>query len=269
MQLYNYFNICLIAQLATTSSAGSTPAPTISSAPSVSSAPSAMPSVIPAVDLGTASNYVILAKSGISTVPFSPITGNIAVYPIGSAAMTGFVETSTDGTAATSDQVSGSLYGSDYLDPTPGLLIAAVQDMETAYTDAAGRPNPDAARMNVKGGSLSGDTLYPGVYTFGVGVSIVDDIFFCGGPDDVFIIQMAKDLNIASNKKVILDCGAKADNIIWQVAEAVTVGTGAHMEGNILGLTGVTFNTGSSLNGRIYAQTAVALQKATITQPIL
>jgi hypothetical protein len=260
MQLYNYFNICLIAQLATTS-AGSTTAPSISSAPSVSNMPS---SALRPVDLGTAGNYVILAKSGISTVPDSTITGDIAVSPITSTAMTGFSETNADGTAATSDQVSGNLYGADYLEPIPTDLTAAVSDMETAYTDAAGRPNPDAARINLNGGILSGDTLYPGVYTFGTTVEIKEDIFFCGNHKDVFIIQVTNQLNIASNKKVILDCGAKAENIFWQVAEAVTIGTGAHMEGSILGFTSVSLNTGSSLNGGIYSQTAVSLQVATV-----
>ena len=226
-------------------------------------------SALSAVILGTAGDYVILAKAGISTVPDSFITGDIAVSPIGGAAMTGFLETSTDGTASTSNQVvDGFLYGADYLDPTPGLLEEAVADMETAYTDAAGRPNSDAARINLKGGSLSGDTMTPGVYTFSVAVSIVDDITFCGSHKDVFIIQIAQSLYVASDKNVILACGAKAENIFWQVTEAVTVGTGAHMEGNILGFTSVSFNTGSSLNGGIYAQTAVALQKATITQPV-
>ena len=220
---------------------------------------------------------MILAKSGISTVPDSVIKGDIAVSPITGNAMTGFSEVSTDGTAATSDQVTGFLYGADYLAPTPSELTTAVSNMETAYTDAAGRPNSDAARINLKGGSLSGDTLKPGVYTFGVEVNIIGDIYFRGGSDDVFIIQITNPLNVAPHVKVILECDtalsevldncAKAENIFWQVAEAVTVGTGAHMEGNILGFTGVSFNTGSSLNGGIYAQTAVTLQKATITQP--
>jgi len=82
----------------------------------------------------------------------------------------------------------------------------------------------------------------------------------------VFIIQISKPLNVAPDVKVILAGGAKAENIFWQVAEAVTIGEGAHMEGNILGFTSVSFNTGSSLNGGIYAQTAVTLQVATITK---
>jgi hypothetical protein len=39
------------------------------------------------------------------------------------------------------------------------------------------------------------------------------------------------------------------------------------MEGTILTATAATFVTGSTLNGRIYAQTAVALQMATISCP--
>ena len=221
---------------------------------------------------------MILAKAGISTVPASVITGDIAVSPITGTAMTGFSEVSTDGTAATSDQVDGFLYGADYLAPTPSELTTAVSDMETAYTDAASRSNSDATRINVDNGELDGETepFTPGIYTFGVKVDIVGDITFRGGSDDVFIIQITKEFDVASGVKVILECDtlsvlndcAKAENIFWQVAEAVTVGTGAHMEGNILGMTGVSFNTGSSLNGGIYAQTAVTLQKATITQKL-
>jgi hypothetical protein len=108
--------------------------------------------------------------------------------------------------------------------------------------------------------------LYPGVYTFGTTVEIKEDIFFCGNHKDVFIIQVTNQLNIAPDKKVILNCGAKAENIFWQVAEAVTIGTGAHMEGSILGFTSVSLNTGSSLNGGIYSQTAVSLQVATVAK---
>jgi hypothetical protein len=40
------------------------------------------------VELLSAEDYVILAKSGISTVPDSVITGDIAVSPIAAEAMT-------------------------------------------------------------------------------------------------------------------------------------------------------------------------------------
>ena len=67
-----------------------------------------------AVELGTAGNYAILTKAGISTVPTSIITGNIAVSPIAATAMTGFSLTSTDnGKASTSDQVTGRAYAAN------------------------------------------------------------------------------------------------------------------------------------------------------------
>ena len=42
------------------------------------------------VNLLTAAGYAILAKSGISSVPQSSITGNIGLSPAGSTFITGF-----------------------------------------------------------------------------------------------------------------------------------------------------------------------------------
>jgi hypothetical protein len=57
-----------------------------------------------------------------------------------------------------------------------------------------------------------------------------------------------------------------AKNIVWQVAESVEVGAGAHVEGVFLVKTFVAFGTGASL---ILAQTAATLDQATITQPTI
>ncbi|TVQ70530.1 MAG: DUF3494 domain-containing protein [Balneolaceae bacterium] len=43
---------------------------------------------------------------------------------------------------ATSSQITGKAFASDMADPTPIRLTTAVGDMETAFTDAAGRPEP-------------------------------------------------------------------------------------------------------------------------------
>jgi hypothetical protein len=226
-----------------------------------------------AVDLGTAENYAILTKAGISTVPTSKITGDIAVSPIAAGAITGFsllADASTEFSTAT--QVVGNAFAANYGAPTPARLTTAVSDMETAYADAAGRPNADAARINFGAGLLGGAfgganaKLTPGVYTFGTDVLIGAAIFFDAGgdADAVFIIQMTGDLVQAANVRVELWDGAKAENIFWQVAKTVSVGAGSHMEGILLVKTGVTFLTGSSLDGRILAQAACVLQSATI-----
>jgi hypothetical protein len=72
---------------------------------------------------------------------------------------------------------------------------------------------------------------------------------------------------MTANFRVLLENCAAAEDIFWQVAGYFEVGAASHMEGIILTKTAATFITGSTLNGRIFAQTAVALQKAVITGP--
>jgi hypothetical protein len=232
----------------------------------------------PAVNLLTAANYAILSQAGISTVPQSVITGNIAVSPIAATGMTGFgLIMDLGGAYSTASQVVGQAFGADYGVPTPALLTSAVGDMGAAYLNAAGRLNSDGARINMGGGLLGGAfggitaPLTPGIYTFGSGVSILDTIYFEGtglapgqGDTDVFIIQMSGNLIQAADIDVILVNGALSKNIFWQIAGYVAIGAGAHLEGIILCKTAVTFVTRSSLNGCVYAQTLVALQMATI-----
>jgi subtilisin family serine protease len=224
-----------------------------------------------AVQLNTAGDYVILAKSGIDTVPQSPITGNIGVSPIASTAITGFgLALDSEGQFSTASQITGKAYAASYGGVTTAALTVAVGDMETAYTDAAGRPNTDAARINLKGGAIGGLTLTPGVYTFQMGISIGPgtDVTFDarGNINAVFIMQTTGVLSQAANTKVILVGGAQAKNIFWQVAGNAAIDADASMQGILLVKTDVLFVTGSSLNGRILAQTAVNLQMATITE---
>jgi hypothetical protein len=222
---------------------------------------------ISSVHLEEAGEYAILSKSGISTVPSSMITGNIAVSPIAATAMTGFsLILDSGGQFSLSTQLEGQAYSASYGAPISAALTTAVGAMEAAYTDAASRLNDDAARINLLGGILSGATLTPGVYTFGTNVLLAGDVTFSGSATDVFIIQMTGNLVQATNKSIILSNGALAENIFWQVAGFVQVGAGAHMEGIILAKTKVDFLTGASLNGRVLTQTACNLQSTTITE---
>jgi hypothetical protein len=225
------------------------------------------------VDLGTAKNYAILTKAGITTVPSSVITGDIGVSPITDAAMTGFsftIDSDSFGQFATSTQIvaPGKAFAENYGADVKLALATAVSNMETAYTNAAGRTAGTGDKLNYLGGNLEDVTLTPGVYTFGTNVNLNGDIYFRGNADDIFIIQITSALIQAAGKNVILAGGAQAKNIFWQVAGAVTVGAGAHMEGTILAATSVTFVTGSSINGRVLAQTNCALQSATINSAV-
>lgn len=217
------------------------------------------------VNLGTAGDYVILAKSGISTVPTSAVTGNLAVSPAAASYVTGFSLTS-DATNAfsTSPQVTGKVYAADYASPTPSKLTTAVGDMELAFTSASGRA-PDFTELGT--GNIGGMTLSPGVYKWGTAVLIPTDLTLTGSATDVWIFQIAQDLTLASGTDITLAGGALPKNVFWQVSGQVDLGTTAHLEGVILGQTSITLRTGASVNGRLLAQTAVTLDGSTVVQP--
>jgi hypothetical protein len=214
------------------------------------------------VNLGTAGTFSILAKSGITNVYKSAIAGNVGASPITGAAID-----------LTCPEVTGTIFTVDAAGPLPCAvtdasgLTTAVSDQEAAYTDAAGRTTPDF--VNLGAGEIGGLTLAPGLYKWGTGVSISHDVTLAGGPNDIWIFQIAGTLKEAAAKNVTLTGGAQAKNVFWQSAGAVTVGTTAHFEGTILSKTMIAMNTGASINGRLLAQTAVTLQMNAVTRPAL
>jgi len=215
--------------------------------------------VIDSVNLGVAGNFVILSKTGITSVYKSTITGDIGTSPITGAAM-----------VVSCTEVTGSIYSVDAAGPackttSATMLTSAIGDMQTAYTDAAGRSNPDF--LNLGAGTIGGTTLLRGLYKWTSSVNIPTDITISGSPTDVWIFQVAGTLKMGSSVRINLVGGALAKNIFWQVAGAVTCGTTSHFEGNILGQTGINLQTGATINGRMLAQTAVTLQMNTVTKP--
>jgi len=218
-------------------------------------------SVIPAVDLGLAGNFAILSKSGVTDVYKSSVTGDVGSSPITGAAI-----------LISCPEVTGNIYSVDASGPlpssinNPSMLSTAVSNMEAAYTDAAGRINPDF--LNLGAGSIGSMTLTPGLYTWTSTLTIPTDVTLTGGADDVFIFQVAGTLTMASAVKVILTGGVQAKNIYWVAAGAVTLGTTSHFEGNILGKTGINLQTGATMNGRMLAQTAVTLEMNTVVKPL-
>jgi hypothetical protein len=217
------------------------------------------------VNLRTAGNYVILAKSGISTVPTSAVTGNIGVSPAAATLITGFslIADSTN-VFSTSPQVTGKAYAADYAVPTPSNLTTAVGDMMLAFTDAAGRA-PTVTELGA--GNIGGKTLTPGVYKWGTGLLIPTNLTLTGSATDVWIFQIAQNLTMSSATNVALTGGAVPKNVFWQVAGLVDLGTTAHFEGVILTQTSINMQTGASINGRLMAQTAVTIASSTVVQP--
>lgn len=230
------------------------------------------------VDLGTAGNFVILAKSGITNTGShtSVITGNIGSSPITAAAMDNIF----------CSEIIGTIYGVDAAYTGSGdttcfagnpplshktLVDNAVLDMVTAYNDAAGRALPDYT--NLGAGNIGGMTLAPGLYKWTTDVTIPTSVTLSGGASDVWIFQIAGNLNIASSGsvstgiKVILIGGAQASNVFWQVGgvTGATLGTYSTFNGNILTAKQIIMQTGVVLNGLALAQTQVTLDSNKVT----
>lgn len=220
------------------------------------------------VNLGSAGSFTILAKTGISTTGVTSVVGDIGVSPAAATYITGFALTLPAVSAfSTSALVTGKVYAPGYADPTPANITTAVSDMQTAYTDAMGRTNPTATELGA--GNIGGMTLAPGLYKWGTGVTIPTDVTLSGSADDIWIFQIAQNLDISSAARVVLTGGAQAGNIFWVVAGQTTLGTTAVFNGNILDQTAIVLNTGAVLNGRALAQTEVTLDANTVLFPTL
>ncbi len=216
------------------------------------------------VPLGEAGNYAILAKSAISSVPASVVTGNLGISPSAATFITGFSLAAPPTTSTTSPQVTGLVYAADFDPPTPTNLNTAVLNMQAALTDAASRA---ADVTNLGAGDIGGMTLASGVYSWGTGLLIPADLTLTGSATDIWIFQIAQNLTVSNNVRVTLAGGALAKNVFWQVSGAATFGTTSHFEGVVLCQTAITLNTGASITGRLLAQTAVSLQSSTVVQP--
>lgn len=217
-----------------------------------------------AVNLRTAGDFVILAKTGIDTTGTTLITGDIGISPAAASFITGFgLSLDAAGVFATSSLVTGRVYASDYTPPTPAKMTAAISDMETAYTDAAGRTNPDHTELGA--GDVTSMTLAPGLYKWGTGLIIsAAGVTLSGGASDVWIFQIAQNLEVADGAHITLSGGAKASHVFWQVAGQATIGTTAVMQGIILCQTAIVLNTGATLTGMALAQSAVSLDANTV-----
>jgi hypothetical protein len=220
-------------------------------------------------DLAATGAYVILAKTGITNVTGSSITGgHLGLSPAAASFITGFGMTAdSTNTFSTSAVVvsPARIYAANYAAPTPTNLTTAILDMQTAYTDAASRNQPDY--LNLGSGNIGGKTLAPGLYTWGTGVTVPADVTIAGGATDVWIFQIKNDLDVSTGKKILLTGGAEAKNIYWQVAGSVTLHASSEFQGVILSQTGITLQTLAKLHGRALAQTLVALDNNAITAP--
>jgi hypothetical protein len=212
------------------------------------------------INLGTSGNFTILTETGITTTGVTSIIGDIGVSPIAATAITGFglIKDASNQFSLT-PIVTGKVYAADYAAPTPSIMTTAVSDMKTAFTTANGLTYP-APKVQMYAGDISGRTLSPGVYKWSTGVLITSTgVTLSGGPNDVWVFQIAQNLTVNNGAIITLAGGAQAKNIFWVVSGKATLGTTVNFKGVILSKTLISLNTGAKVTGKLLAQTAVTL----------
>lgn len=203
-----------------------------------------------AVDLGTAASFAVLAGSGISNTGTTTINGDVGLDPAGASSVTGFNTVTLNGTLYTADAVA----------------LEAKNDLLTAYNTAA-----NATPVTTIATELGGTVLNAGVYNSSSGTFGLTGVVTLNGQNNansIFIFQAASTLITASGSSVVLENGASACNVYFQVGSSATLGTTTSFEGNILADTSITLDTGATLLGRALANNgAVTMDTNVITTP--
>ena len=200
------------------------------------------------IGLGTATSYAVLAHSTVTNTGPSVITGDVGLSP------------GTSATGLTAATISGST------EVATSAALGAQGDLTTAFNQAAGESSTGAIT-----GDLGGQTLTAGVYTSAVGVGLTGALTLNGqgNPDAVFIFQVGSTLTTASSSSVVLENGAQACHVFWQVGSSATLGTSSALVGTVMAQASISLTTNASLEGRVLARTgAVTLDSNVIHIPV-
>ena len=214
--------------------------------------PNAEATITP-VDLGSASNFAVLAGSAITVaapVNSTTINGDIGTFPTPTITGLGNVV------------LTGVNHAGD------GITQQAKTDLLAAYNNAAGR-SPTTIYAPIF--DLGGLTLSSGVYNDPSSFMISRPLTLDAGgdPNAVWIFQAGSTLDLASGSQVVLINGAQAGNVFWQVGSSATLGTSSKFVGDILASQSITLKTGATVEGRVLAlDAAVTMDNNYIYLPV-
>ena len=212
------------------------------------------------LQLFTAGNFAVLAETAISNVPTSTVTGNVGLAPAAGVNI-----------ELTCAEVTGTIYTVDSADSpscrqrnAESLLIQAVADGHAAWNGALSLV-PDYT--DVRAGNIGGIRLPPAVYKWSTGVQIPANLTLTGGPNDVWIFLIERDLIVGPDVQIVLE-GALPQNVFWQtLVNGVELGAASQFRGIILSETTIFMGAGASINGRLLAAGSISLNQNTVTQP--
>ena len=188
----------------------------------------------PAVGLGTAGSYAVLAGDSITNTGATTINGDLGLHP--------------------GSSVTGAPVVLGASNVANGAAQQAKADLRTAYLDAQGRTGPTL----VAAGALGGRTLAPGLYKddgapASLGIATGLTLTLDGDASSVWIFQSASTLIAETGSRVVLTGGAQACNVFWQVGSSATLKTGSTFVGTVMANASIAVQNSVTVAGRLLA----------------
>jgi hypothetical protein len=137
---------------------------------------------------------------------------------------------------------------------TPVLGTAqCVLDLQTAYEEISAIPATNSTHAAAMG---TGETLFPGVYSFTAAASIAGTLTLDaqGNHDALFIFKIGGAFAVGAATTIVLANGAEARNIFWVSEGAPSIGAACIIKGTMIAHAGAgVVGAGSDLEGRMFS----------------
>jgi uncharacterized surface protein with fasciclin (FAS1) repeats len=158
---------------------------------------------------------------------------------------------------------------------SPGTSLTGNFIGDEGSTEASAGCAADGLDALQKGRAMSGTTMLaemggvtftPGVYTQGsANIALANPYVYLDAEDNpnaVFIFNVGSTLTTCANSIIVLERGAKAENVFWVLDTSLTMGADSILVGNVLAGAAITIGTRGKILGRAIAQTAVTCDTA-------
>lgn len=186
--------------------------------------PSALAQTTP--PLGDATSFSVLAALSMTSAGAgTSISGDLGLSPGLAVSRTG----------------PWTVGGSEYFG-VGGLSQDAQADALAAFNDLAGQPSSG-------GWGVTPWSPVPGVWTVASDTTYTGTITLDGGPDDVWIFQVGRDMTFSG--AVVLAGEAQACHVYWQVGRDAVIAAGSAFRGTLIASRDITLVSGATVEGRI------------------